>query len=60
VLLAGWGLGWGEALGRGQLALLALAIVVVQVAASRVWIARYGSGPVEALWRAFTYPRAAR
>jgi len=60
VLLAGWGLGLGEALGRGQLALLALAIVVVQVAASRVWIARFGSGPVEALWRAFTYPRAAR
>jgi uncharacterized protein len=58
VLLAGWGWGWGEVLGRGQLALLALAIVVVQIAASRVWIASFGSGPVEALWRRFTYRRA--
>lgn len=60
VLLSGWGLGWGAALGRGELALLALAIVVAQVAASRLWIARFGSGPVEALWRAFTYGRSAR
>jgi uncharacterized protein len=54
-LLSGWGLGWGAALGKAQLALLALAIVAVQIAASRAWIARFGQGPVEALWRRVTY-----
>jgi uncharacterized membrane protein YeiB len=31
----------------------------VQIVASRAWIARFGQGPVEALWRRATYgPRA--
>ena len=55
VLLAGWGLGWGVWLSTAQLAQLALAIVVVQIVASRAWIARFGQGPVEALWRRATY-----
>lgn len=58
LLLSGWGLGWGIDLGVAQLALLALAIVVLQITASRVWIARFGQGPVEALWKRAT--RAAR
>ncbi|MCS7102058.1 MAG: DUF418 domain-containing protein [Burkholderiaceae bacterium] len=57
-LLSGWGLGWGESVSRAQLALLALAIVLVQIAASRAWIARFGQGPVEALWRRATYGAA--
>ena len=57
VLLSGWGLGWGAALSVAQLALLALAIVAVQIVASRAWIARFGQGPVEALWRRATYRR---
>jgi uncharacterized protein len=57
VLLSGWGLGWGAALSITQLALLALAIVAVQIVASRAWIARFGQGPVEALWKRATYGR---
>jgi uncharacterized protein len=55
LLLSGWGLGLGASLGRAALALLALAIVAVQIVASRAWIARFGQGPLEALWRAATY-----
>ncbi|MCX7901827.1 MAG: DUF418 domain-containing protein [Burkholderiaceae bacterium] len=54
-LLSGWGLGWGESVSRAQLALLALAIVLVQIAVSRAWIVRFGQGPIEALWRRATY-----
>jgi uncharacterized protein len=54
-LLSGWGLGLGDDLTRAQLALLALAIVAVQLAASRAWIARFGQGPLEAWWRRATY-----
>jgi uncharacterized protein len=54
-LLSGWGLGLGAVLGKAELALLALAIVAVQFVASRAWIARFGQGPVEALWRRVTY-----
>lgn len=59
-LLSGWGLGLGEDLGRAELALLALMIVAAQLVASRAWIAKYGQGPLEALWRRATYatPRA--
>ena len=54
-LLSGWGLGLGAALGRLELALLACAFVAIQLVASRSWIARFGQGPVEAVWRAWTY-----
>jgi uncharacterized protein len=57
VLLSGWGLGWGATRSTTQLALLALVIVVVQIVASRAWIARFGQGPVEALWKRVTYAR---
>ncbi|OYU46510.1 MAG: hypothetical protein CFE44_01750 [Burkholderiales bacterium PBB4] len=56
-LLSGWGLGLGATLGRTELALLACAIVVVQIMLSRVWIARFGAGPMETLWRQATYSR---
>ena len=56
-LLSGWGLGWGATLGRAQLALLAAAIVLVQIMLSRAWIARFGVGPLETLWRRATYSR---
>lgn len=58
VLLSGWGFGLGAALGKAQLALLALVIAAVQIVASRAWIARFGQGPVEALWRRATYGAA--
>jgi len=55
LLLSGWGAGWGAQLGRGALALLALALFGLQVVASRAWLAGHGQGPVEALWRRWTY-----
>jgi uncharacterized protein len=54
-VLSGWGLGWGAELNRGELALLALAIVAVQWALSRWWIARFGAGPMERWWARVTY-----
>ena len=60
VLLSGWGLGWGKDLGVAALSLLAFGIVLVQVIASRLWMARFGTGPVEALWKRATYGARAR
>jgi uncharacterized protein len=54
-LLTGWGLALGLTLHRAELALLALAIVAVQIVLSRWWIARFGQGPVEWLWSRVTY-----
>ncbi|WP_033345910.1 DUF418 domain-containing protein [Catenuloplanes japonicus] len=39
----------------GRMALLALAILVVQAVASRYWLARHRYGPAEWLWRAVTW-----
>ncbi|MBK9244408.1 MAG: DUF418 domain-containing protein [Burkholderiales bacterium] len=55
LLLSGWGLGLGASLGRAELALLAVAIVVVQIVFSRAWIGRFGQGPLEAAWHRATY-----
>jgi uncharacterized protein len=55
LLLSGWGFGLGAVLGRAELALLALVIVAAQLVASRAWIARFGQGPLEAVWRRVTY-----
>lgn len=59
VLLSGWGLGLGDDLSRAALAALALLIFAAQIAASRAWIAHFGQGPLEALWRRLTYGRHA-
>jgi len=55
LLMSGWGLGLGAELSRVNLALLGLLLGAVQLAASRAWVARFGQGPVEAAWRAWTY-----
>lgn len=55
VVLSGWGLGRGAGMGVAALALLALAIVALQIVASRAWMAWFGQGPVEALWKRVTY-----
>jgi len=57
LLLSGWGFGLAASLGRADLALLALAIVAVQLVASRAWLKRFAQGPMEALWRRATYCR---
>jgi len=57
-LLSGWGLGLGAHASRAQLAALALVIFAVQVALSRWVLANYRQGPLEALWRRWTYAPA--
>ena len=60
VLLPGWGLGLGAVLGYAKLGVLALVVFVTQVLASHWWLARHAQGPLEALWRAWTYRGAVR
>jgi len=60
VLLAGWGLGLGARLDYAQLSLLAIAAFIVQIIASRAWLATSAQGPLESLWRSWTYHGAMR
>lgn len=55
VLLPAYGLGLGAVLTRAQLMLVWVGIVAVQIVFSRWWLARHEQGPVEALWRRYTY-----
>lgn len=61
-LLSGWGLGLGDRVSYAQASALALAVFAVQAEISRWWLRRYAQGPLEALWRWWTYrgavPRA--
>jgi len=57
-LLSGWGLGWGANASRAQLAALALGIFIAQVALSNWLLANFRQGPLEALWRRWTYRSA--
>jgi uncharacterized protein len=59
VLLSGWGLAWGADANYAQLSGLAIVVFALQVVASRWWLARHAQGPLEALWRAWTYRNAA-
>ena len=55
LLFYGYGFGlWGDVSRAGQ-TLLVLVVFALQVAASHWWLARFRFGPVEWLWRAFTY-----
>ena len=56
-LLSGWGLALGPSLNYVQTALVAVVIVVFQILLSRVWFGpmKMKQGPLEALWRAWTY-----
>lgn len=54
-LLSGWGLGWGQWMDTAQLAGLGLVIVLVQWLISAAWMSRHAQGPIEALWRRYTY-----
>lgn len=59
LLLSGWGLALGANAGYAQLSILALVVFALQVVGSRWWLARHAQGPLEALWRAWTYLGAA-
>lgn len=57
MLFYGYGLGmWGDVSRAGQ-TLIVLVVFALQVAASRWWLARYRFGPLEWVWRTFTYLR---
>ena len=56
VVFYGFGLGhWG--MPRAQQVLFVLAVFAAQVAFSHWWLARFRYGPMEWLWRGFTYRR---
>lgn len=57
VLFYGWGLGWYGRMGPAITTPIALAICAAQVPLSRWWLARFQFGPVEWLWRQYTYGR---
>ena len=56
----GYGLGYFEALPRAWQPLFVVALFVLQVLASRWWLARFRHGPMEWLWRAITYGQVPR
>lgn len=58
LLLYGYGLGLGDDLSQTGLAALAIGVYATQIVASQWWLARHSSGPMEAWWRRFVYPRA--
>jgi len=50
----GYGLGWWG-LPRAQQVLFVLVVFALQLALSHWWLARFRYGPLEWVWRAFTY-----
>ena len=56
-LFPGWGLGlWGR-YGSAGLALIATAIIGVQIVAANLWLRGYVTGPAEWLWKTLAYAR---
>jgi uncharacterized protein len=52
----GWGLGWwGRADAAFETALAIALFVCIQLPFSALWLARHRAGPLESLWRSFTY-----
>jgi uncharacterized protein len=56
-VLSGWGLALGPRLGYAETAVVALAIFTTQAMLSHVWMAYFRQGPLEQLWRRWTYHR---
>jgi uncharacterized protein len=54
-LFTGWGLGLGGVLPRAALPLVVLAGWALMLAWPAWWLARFGQGPLEALWRRLTW-----
>lgn len=59
-LFAGWGLGLGGVLPRAALPLVVLGGWALMLAWPQWWLARFGQGPLEALWRRLTWWGLAR
>jgi uncharacterized protein len=57
----GWGLGWWNSVGpAAEIALATLLFVAIQLPLSHAWLRRFRYGPLEYLWRRFTYGSAPR
>ena len=55
----GWGLGlWNSVGAAGEVALAVVLFVAVQLPLSHAWLRRFRYGPLEYLWRRFTYGSA--
>ncbi len=56
-LLSGWGLALGPHLSYWQTAMVAVGIVLFQIVLSKLWLGPMNmkQGPLESLWRAWTY-----
>jgi uncharacterized protein len=54
-LLSGWGLALALRLGYAETALLAVVAFAAQLVLSRWWLGRHAQGPVERVWRLWTY-----
>jgi len=59
-LFSGWGLGLGPELPRGWLPAFVLLGWAAMLAWPRWWLGRFGTGPLETLWRRLTWLRVAR
>jgi uncharacterized protein len=55
LIFYGHGFGFFAKVSRGQEALVVLAVWIVVVAFSRLWMKRFNFGPLEWLWRSLTY-----
>ena len=55
VVMAGlfhsWGLGWFGLVDRVEASIVALGVIALILLASPLWLARFGAGPLERLWR---------
>ena len=52
----GWGLGFWNSVGpAAEIALAVVLFVAIQLPLSHVWLKRFRYGPLEYLWRRFTY-----
>jgi uncharacterized protein len=57
----GWGLGfWNSAGPAAEVALAVVLFVAIQLPLSHLWLKRFRYGPLEYLWRRFTYGSAPR
>jgi len=55
----GWGLGlWNSVGAAGEIALAVVLFVAIQLPLSHAWLKRFRYGPLEYLWRRFTYGSA--
>lgn len=54
-LLHAYGMGLGASLSRAQLMVVWAGIVLAQMLFSRWWLSRHEQGPMEAMWRRYTY-----